>query len=324
MRRRDFITLLGGAAAAWPLAARAQQPAPPVVGYLTSRSRESDAEFVAAVRKGLGDAGFVEGRNVAIDFRWADNNDSQFPSLAADLVRRGVTVIIAATTPAAQAAKQATAAIPIVFGTGADPIGMGFVASLNRPGGNLTGITTFASQLGTKQFGLLQELVPLPAVVGYLQDPRGRFGQSEAISTAARAFDRMLITFSAGIEREIDAAFVSFADRRIGGILVDASTYFTSRLHQIVVLANHYVLPALYSRREYALAGGLMSYGTSPAETYRQAGVYAGRILKGEKPADLPVVQPTKFELVINLKTAKTLGLTVPPTLLAIADEVIE
>jgi putative ABC transport system substrate-binding protein len=279
---------------------------------------------VAAVRRGLGDAGFVEGRNVAIEFRWADNNDSQLPGLAADLVRRGVTVIVAATTPAAQAAKQATTAIPIVFGTGADPIGMGFVASLNRPGGNLTGITTFASQLGTKQFGLLQELVPLPAIVGYLQDPRGRFGQSEAISTAARAFDRMLITFSAGTEREIDAAFVSFADRRIGGILVDPSTYFTSRLHQIVVLANHYVLPALYSRREYALAGGLMSYGTSPAETYRQAGVYAGRILKGEKPADLPVQQPTQFELVINLRTAKALGLTVPDKLIALADEVIE
>jgi len=322
IRRRDFITLLGGAAA-WPVAARAQQ-ALPVVGYLTTRSRESDAEFVAAVRRGLGDAGFVEGRNVAIEFRWADNNDSQLPSLAADLVRRGVTVIVAATTPATQAAKQATTAIPIVFGTGTDPIGMGFVASLNRPGGNLTGVTTFASQLGTKQFGLLQELVPAPANIGYLHDPRDRFGQSEAVSMAARAFDRMLITFSAGTEREIDAAFVSFAERRIGGILVNPSTYFSSRLHQIVVLANHYVLPAVYSRREYALAGGLMSYGTSPAETYRQAGVYAGRILKGEKPADLPVMQPGKFELVINLGTAKTLGLTIPPGVLAIADEVIE
>jgi putative ABC transport system substrate-binding protein len=323
--RRQFITLLGSAAASLPLAARAQQPAVPLVGYLGSRSPESDAGFVEAVKKGLAETGFVEGRNLAIEFRWGESNDAKLAGLAGDLVRRGVAVIVAAAGPATQAAKEATTAVPIVFSTGADPVSSRFVASLNRPGGNLTGVTTFANQLGTKQFGLLQELVPPPAVVGYLHDSGARFSaESEAVETAARAFGRARLMLKAGSEREIDAAFVGFAERHVGGILVDASSFFATRLHQIVVLANHYAIPAVYPRREFVTAGGLLSYGTSFSDAYRLTGVYAGRILKGEKPADLPVLQPTKFELVINLRTAKTLGFTVPTNLLAIADEVIE
>jgi len=234
-------------------------------------------------------------------------------------------VIVASAAPAGEAAKQATRAVPIVFSTGADPIQSGLVATLSRPGGNLTGVTTLANQLGTKQFGFLHDLVPAPAVIGFLHDPNNPYSaEAQAVETAARAFGRTCITLKATTEQGIDAAFRSLADQHIGALLTGSSAFFTTRLSQIVVLANHYAIPAVYPRREYAVAGGLMSYGTNFRDSYRQVGVYVGRILKGAKPADLPVMEPTKFELVINMKTAKALGLTVPNSLLAIADEIIE
>jgi putative ABC transport system substrate-binding protein len=325
MRRREFIALVGGATAAWPLAVRAQQ-AMPVIGYLGTRSLESDAHLVAMVRQGLAEAGFVEGQNLQIEYRFAGGRTNPLSAMAADLVGRRVTVIVASAGPAMRAAKEATTTIPIVFSLAEDPVNSGVVASLNHPGGNLTGVTTFASELGTKQFGLLQELVPAPAVIGYLLDTTTSASASEAksVETAARAFGRQSATFKVHDERDIDAAFMSVVKQRIGGIVVSSGAFFGIRLNQIVVLANHYAIPTLYPRREYAIAGGLMSYGTSFVDAYHQVGMYVGRILRGAQPADLPVLRPTKFEFVINLQTARLLGIAVPPPLLATADEVIE
>jgi putative ABC transport system substrate-binding protein len=324
MRRRDFITLLGGAAA-WPLAARAQQPAVPVIGFLNNSSPDAFAPFVAAFRQGLNDTGYVEGRNVAIEFRWAEGQDERLPTLAADLVRRQVTVIFA-NGPSIPVAKAATTVIPIVFDTGGDPVQLGFVASLNRPGGNVTGVAFLVNTIGAKRLELLHDLVPAANVIGFLVDPTNPASETETsdMQAAADMLGRKLLIVKASTESELDAAFPIFNQQRIDGLIVAAETFFLNRRGQLVELAARLAVPTMYHLREMAAAGGLMSYGTSVSDAYRQAGVYTGKILKGAKPAELPVIQPTKFELVINLKTAKTLGLTVPDRLLALADEVIE
>jgi putative ABC transport system substrate-binding protein len=326
MRRRDFITLLGGAAAAWPLAARAQQPALPVVGYLHAGPREANATSVAGFRKGLSETGFVEGRNVAIEYRFADDDNDRLPGLAADLVRRGVAVMIATRTRAIVAAQAATATIPIVFFTGGDPVRSGFVASLNRPGGNLTGISSMNTELGAKRIGLLRALLPGATRIAVLVNPVNPLAKSQVadVRAAALAVGLQVDVLSAGTNSEIDAAFASLVQKRADGLLVTPDELFGSRRVQLATLAARRGVPALYSFRDVPEVGGLMSYGPSNAELERQAGVYAGRILKGEKPADLPVMRATKFELIVNLQTAKALGLDVPPTLLALADEVID
>jgi putative ABC transport system substrate-binding protein len=324
MKRRDFIAGLGGAAV-WPLAARAQQSAMPVIGYLAARSREMDLPLLAAFRQSLAASGFVEGQNLRIEYRFADGRTDRLDAMAVDLVHQHVGLIAASTVQAAQAAKNATTEIPIVFSIGNDPVTAGIVTSLSRPTGNLTGVTTFLSELGTKQFGLIHEIVPAPAVLGYLQDTRTFASYPQlSVQSAARALDRKLVILDVSSETNIDAAFMTAAQQQIGGLLVSAGIFLQIRLHQIVTLANHYKIPTVYPRREYAAAGGLMSYGTSFTDAYRQLGIYAGRILKGAKPADLPVQLPTKFEFVINLKTAKATGFDVPPDLSASADEIIE
>ena len=324
IRRRAFITLLGGAAA-WPLGARAQQPALPVIGFLHNGSPEVTPSLVAGFRQGLSETGFIDGRNVTIEFRWAHSDYSRLPELAADLVRRQVAVIVSA--PRAQdAAKSATETIPIVFVIGADPVRLGLVASLNRPGGNLTGIALLTPETLAKRFGLLHDVVPQDAVIGVLLDsgsPNESF-QLQEVQTAANSVGRTIRVVSVGSENEIDAAFVTFAREQVGALTIEASVYFGSLRGRIVELAARHRIPVIYELRDWVEAGGLMSYGPSGTDAYRQAGVYTGRILKGEKPADLPVMIPTKFEFVINLKTAKALGLAVPPSLLAVADEVIE
>jgi putative tryptophan/tyrosine transport system substrate-binding protein len=327
MRRREFITALGGAAMAWPLAARGQQPAMPVVGFLRGTSANASADLVAALRRGLTGAGYTEGQNIAIEYRWAENRDERLPELAADLVRRQCALIIAAGDAAAQAAKMATMTIPIVFATGEDPVKVGLVSRLNRPGGNITGISFYNSaDLEPKQLELLREVVPKAAVIGVLINPAMAAAQSQEsdAQVAARALGLQLFVVNAGSERDFDTAFAALAQHRVEALLIAGNALFTGQRDRLVALAARYALPTIYPLREFVAAGGMMSYGGSLTDAYRQVGVYAGRILKGEKPADLPVTLPTKFELVINLKTAKALGLEITPTLFARADEVIE
>jgi putative ABC transport system substrate-binding protein len=325
-RRRDFITLLGGAVA-WPLAARAQQPAMPVVGFLHSASPEPNANRVAGFRKGLGEAGYVEGQNVAIEFRWAAGQDDRLPDLVGDLIRRRVAMIATpGSTPASLAAKAATTTIPIVFAIGSDPVAMGLVASLNRPGGNVTGVSFRSVELVAKRLGMLRELAPGANRFVALINPNTAFTDAVVIDlqASASALGLPIEILRAGTGREIDAAFANLVQNPGGALLVGPAAVFNNRRAQIVTLAARHALPAIYFVREFAEIGGLISYGPNVVNAFRETGIYVGRILKGERAADLPVVQPTKFELVVNLNTARALGLEVPPSLLALADEVIE
>jgi putative ABC transport system substrate-binding protein len=327
MKRREFISLLGGAAAAWPLGARAQKTAMPVIGFLSSRSPGESAGLVAMFHQGLREAGFVEGQNVIIAFRWAEDRYDRLPALATELVDLRVAVLFAAGgPPSAFAAKAATQTIPVVFSAALDPERLGLVASLNRPGGNVTGMSIFPSELAAKSVQLLRELVPAAAVFAYLVNPSNPTAEiyAKEAAAAASALGIAVHVLNAGTERDLDEAFASLAKLGVGGLIMPAESFFVSQRDRMVALAAKYAIAAIYGFREYAVAGGLMSYGASLPDSYRRAGIYVGRILKGEKPADLPVMQPTKFELVLNLKTAKALGLTVPDRLLAIADEVIE
>jgi len=324
VRRREFITLLGGAAAAWPLAARAEQAALPVIGYLNFGSPESDTARVTGLRRGLNQTGYVEGRNLVIEYRWAGNQADRLPDLAADLVQLRVAVIVSPGSLPALAAKAATTSIPIVFGVGNDPVQLGLVASLNRPGGNLTGINAFAVELGAKGLALLHELMPSTATIGFLENPNNPIFETRDVLAAAPVLGLKVQILKAGTDREIDAAFVSLVQARTGALLVGGDVFFNNRIEQIVALAARHAIPTMYHYREFVVAGGLISYGSSLMDAYRQVGRYTGRILKGEKPADLPVIQATKLELIINLKAAKALGLQIPDRLLALADEVIE
>jgi putative ABC transport system substrate-binding protein len=327
MRRREFITLLGGAAVASPFATWAQPRTLPLVGFLGTGSPEADAYRVAAFRQGLNEMGYVEGQNLGIEYRWAQNDVARLPELAAELIKRRVAVIATPfSTPGALAAKAATSTIPIVFSMGGDPIGLGLVASLNRPGGNVTGLSYMAVQLAAKRVELLHELVPAAARIGVLVNPTNALTESltrDALA-AASALGIQIEVFTAGTDGEIDTAFASIVQKQTTALMVGPDTLFSNRRMQLAALAANHAVPTIYPFRDHAEAGGLMSYGASVLEEFRLVGIYTGRILKGEKPADLPVMQPTKFELVINLKTAKALGLTVPPSLLARADEVIE
>ena len=326
MKRREFITLLGSAAAAWPLAARAQQRAQPVVGFLSGRSPNESAYLVDAFRQGLNETGYVEHRNVGIEYLWAESQNDRLPALARDLVRAQVSVIFASGPPAALAAKAATTAIPIVFSSGEDPVKIGLVASYNRPGGNVTGVANLIEVLGAKRLGLLREFVPADTSIAVLLNPtEPTFDmQLNDVQESARALGQEIQVLRASTEREIDAAFATAVQLRAGGMLVGVSFFYTIQREQLVTLAARAALPTIYGQREFMSAGGLMSYATNLAVAYRQAGIYAGKILGGARPTDLPVVQSTKFEFVLNLKTAKAIGLTVPPGILAIADEVIE
>jgi putative ABC transport system substrate-binding protein len=324
MRRRDFVTLLSGAAA-WPLAARAQQRVMPTVGFLRSTSVAVSTPMVEGFRQGLTAAGFNEGENVAVEYRYADNHPERLSGLVAELIRLPVEVIVA-NILAALAAKAATAAVPIIFVTGSDPVVDGLVANLNRPGGNVTGVSFVAGLLGAKRLDMLRQLVPTAATMAMLVETETLEARIERrdVELAAQALGQQLIIAPVGSENEFDGAFTSIVGRGAKALLVGAGPLLTSSRERVVALAARHALPAIYALREFVVAGGLMSYGASIAEAYRQVGIYAGRILKGEKPSDLPVMQSTRFEFVINLKTAKTLGLTLPPGLLAIADEVIE
>jgi len=326
VNRREFITLLGGAAAAWPLVARAQQPAMPVVGYLNLGSPESDVPRLTGLRRGLNQTGYVEGRNLVIEYRWAGNQADRLPELAADLVQLRVAVIVAAGLLPALAAKAATTNIPIVFVVGDDPVQLGLVASLNGPGGNLTGFNVFDGELGAKALALLHELVPSTATIGFLENPNNPKFEltTRDVLAAAPVVGLKVQILKASTDREIDAAFASLVQARTGALLVGGDAFFNNRIERLIELAARHAIPTMYSFREFGVAGGLISYGPSLREIYRQAGLYTGRILKGEKPADLPVIQATKLELIINLKTAKALGLQIPDRLLALADEVIE
>ena len=328
MRRRQFITLIGGATLMWPVAAWAQQSAMPVIGFLDSRSPDALTDRLRGFRQGLRDSGHVEGENVIIDYRWAENQFDRLPTLAVELVRRQVAVIVSSGGPAVTfAAKAATTKIPIVFNTATDPVSLGLVASLARPGGNMTGINFLNNELAAKTLGLLRELVPATARVAVLVNPAQTMNTEftlRDVEAAARTMGLQIQIFHASTSREIDAAFATFLRERPDALFVGGDPFFNSRRLQISLQAMRHAVPAIYSGREYAEAGGLVSYGSDITDAYRQMGVYVGRILKGAKPADLPVVQSTKFELVINHQTARMLGLAVPPTLLARADEVIE
>jgi putative ABC transport system substrate-binding protein len=326
MRRRDFVTLLGGAAAAWPVMARAQQDAKPVIGYLSVRTLKSEASLLAAFRQGLGTGGFVEGQNLSIEYRFADGRYDQVPAMAADLARRRAAVIFSG-GGTIDAAKAATSTIPIVFSSNGDPVASGLVASFNRPGGNLTGVTNLSGDVTEKRLQLLHDLIPTANAVGYLINPSAPVDLEaihRRVQAAAASLGLDVHFLNAGSEREFEMVFANLQQLRAGALLIGPDPYFTSRSDQLAGLALRHAMPASYQFREFAAAGGLMSYGGSISEGYRLAGTYAARILKGEKPADLPVQQSTKVELVINLNTAKTLGLTVPQSLLFAADEVIE
>ena len=328
IRRREFITLLGGTAAAWPLAARAQQPTMPVIGFLSSASPNLYSDRLRTFREGVKEAGYVEGRNVEIDYRWAEGHNDRLPALAAELVHREVTVIAAAGgTPSALAAKAATATIPIVFGVAVDPVEVGLVASLNRPGGNLTGVTNLNAEVGPKRLELLHELLPAATIIAVLVDPTNPT-LAEAflpdLQAAARALGVRLHVLQASKEGDFDTVFATLIQLRASALIIGPSTYFVARSEQLAALAVRHAVPTIFHYRPFAAAGGLMSYGSSETNYYRLVGIYAGRILKGEKLADLPVQQATKVELIINLKTARALGLTIPLPLIGRADEVIE
>jgi putative ABC transport system substrate-binding protein len=327
MKRREFITILGGAAAAWPLAARAQQRAMPVIGYLDLGSAEPRAHLVAALRRGLNESGYVEGRNVAIEYRWAEGRYDRLSTLASDLVHRRVAVIAAVGgTGTALAAKDATRTIPIVFAIGSDPVPAGLVASFHRPEGNATGVSYFTAELAAKRLGMLHELVPGAGVLAVLVNPSNPNAETtiKDVRDAALAMDRRIEILHASDSREIGTSFAALVQARAAALMTTPDALFTSRRVQIVALAARYLVPTLYTSSEFAKAGGLMSYGTSLEEVYRQVGIYAGRMLNGEKPADLPVQRPTRFELVINLQAAQALDIDIPQTLLARANEVIE
>jgi putative tryptophan/tyrosine transport system substrate-binding protein len=325
VNRRAFITLLGGAVAAWPFAARSQQAATPVIGFLSSRSADDSVRVVAAFRQGLAETGYVESRDVVIEFRWAEGQLDRLPALASELVHRPVAVI-AALGESGYAAKAATTTIPIVFGSGGDPVELGLVTSLNRPGGNVTGATFLTAQLGAKRLGLLRDLVPGADVVALLVNPNTAVGrvQTRDVQEAARALGQNLIVLNGGSDEGIEASFATLAQQHVAALLVGGDPFFDTRRDRLIALALQYRVPAIYQFREYALAGGLMSYGASITDMYHQVGLYVGRVLKGERPADLPVMQVSKFETVINLKTSKALGVKISDNLLSLADEVIE
>jgi putative ABC transport system substrate-binding protein len=326
--RREFIVTVGGTIAAWPLAVRAQQPAMPVVGFLSGRSAYESGTVVGAFGQGLGETGYFESKNVIIEYRWAEGRYDRLPALAVELVSRQVAVIAAVGGPASgRAAKAATATVPIVFISGADPVREGLVASLNKPGGNATGMNPLLPAMEGKRLGLLREMIPNAALIAVLLNPTSPdvFNREmNDVQEAARAVGQQTLVLRASSDEEVEAGFATAANRGASGLLVAADPAMLSRRERLVALAAHYAIPAIYEVREYATAGGLMSYGISLADVYRQTGIYVGRILKGEKPGDLPVLQPTKFDFVINLKTAKALGLTIPPGLLSITDDVIE
>jgi putative ABC transport system substrate-binding protein len=327
MRRREFLTLLGGAAAAWPLVARAQQPAMPVIGFLSSRSSGESAHLVTVFRLGLQDVGYFESQNVGIEYRWADGEYGRLPAFAADLVRRQVAVIAAVGgTVSVLAAKAATSTTPIVFSAVTDPVRVGLVASINRPGGNITGMSLYTSAIEAKRLELLHELVPKAAVIALLVNSNNPNAETDTneVQAAALVLGLQIHVLNATTERDIDAAFASLAQLHVQALLIHADAFFDSRRDQFAALTVRHRVPTIYQYREFAAAGNLITYGASLTDNYRKAGIYTGRIIKGEKPADLPVQQPTKFELILNLKTARALGLTVPPMLLARADEVIE
>jgi putative ABC transport system substrate-binding protein len=328
IRRRELVFTLGGAAAAWPRAARGQQPAMPVIGFVHAASPETAAQAVAAFRQGLKETGYVEGQNVTIEYRWAEGRADRYPELVADLVRREVNVIVTgANTPASRAAKVATSTIPIVFGVAEDPVKLGLVASHARPGGNATGVNIFLAELAAKRLGLLHEMVPRATRVAVLVNPNSKTTAESTVQdvqAAAPVLGLQIQLFSAGTIREIDAVYASLTRERVDALFVGPDAFFSIRRVHLALEAARHAVPATYAGRHYVEAGGLMSYGPNAWDTYRQLGVYAGRILRGEKPADLPVVQPTKFELAINAQTARSLRLEIPPTLLARADEVIE
>jgi putative ABC transport system substrate-binding protein len=326
MRRREFITLLGGAAASWPLAARAQQPAMPVIGYFSARSADAEAPLRVPFLRALEESGFMAGRNIAIEYRFGEGQDERLPMLAAELVRSQVAMLVTTDRPSALAARAATATIPIVFTSGSDPVRLGLVASFNRPGGNATGVSILTIELGPKRLGLLRELLPEPGTIGFVVNANTASTpyQVQEMQAAAQAVGQPLLVVRVGTEDEVDKAFATMAERNVVAVLYGTTLFFQVISQRLVALAARYRIPALYEWREFVTAGGLMSYSTDRNEAGREAGLYAGRILKGEKPADLPVVQSSRFEFVFNLKTARALGLEVPLHLLQLADEVIE